>query len=77
PEEAILTIRDSGIGIPAKEKQRVFDSFYRATNVGAIKGTGLGLAIAKKCVELHRGKINLDSEVGVGTKFQVVLPYLD
>ncbi|WP_353838080.1 response regulator [Moorena sp. SIO4E2] len=77
PEEAILTIRDSGIGIPSKEKQRVFDSFYRATNVGAIKGTGLGLAIAKKCVELHRGKINLDSEVGVGTKFQVILPYLD
>ncbi|NEO64484.1 MAG: HAMP domain-containing histidine kinase, partial [Moorea sp. SIO4G2] len=47
------------------------------TNVGAIKGTGLGLAIAKKCVELHRGKINVDSEVGVGTKFQVVLPYLE
>ncbi|WP_365972643.1 response regulator [Moorena sp. SIO4G3] len=76
PEEAILTIRDSGIGIPPKEKQRVFESFYRATNVGAIKGTGLGLAIAKKCVELHRGKINLDSEIGVGTKFQVILPYL-
>ncbi|WP_242058797.1 ATP-binding protein [Microcoleus sp. FACHB-SPT15] len=73
-DQAIFCIRDKGIGIPKDEQEPVFDSFYRASNTGTIAGTGVGLAIAKKCVELHQGKITVDSEVGVGTTFTVKLP---
>jgi PAS domain S-box-containing protein len=71
---AIFRIQDSGIGIPPKDLERLFESFHRASNVGAIRGTGLGLAIVKKCVDTHRGEIAISSEVGVGTTFTVTLP---
>jgi PAS domain S-box-containing protein len=74
PGQAIFRIRDEGIGIPTEERERLFELFYRASNVGTIQGTGLGLAIAKKCVDLHQGQITVDSEVGVGTTFTVTLP---
>lgn len=74
PGKAIFRIRDEGIGIPLKEQQRLFESFHRCTNVGRIKGTGLGLSIVKKCVDLHGGQIEVESEVGVGTLFIVTLP---
>ncbi|MBW4647111.1 MAG: PAS domain S-box protein [Kastovskya adunca ATA6-11-RM4] len=73
-EEATFEIKDGGIGIPPDALQRLFESFYRATNVGKIAGTGLGLAIVKKVVDLHQGKIEVASEVGVGTTFTVVIP---
>ncbi|GAC1493226.1 MAG: hypothetical protein NVS2B14_06270 [Chamaesiphon sp.] len=73
-EQAIFEIKDSGIGIPEADKEQLFNAFHRATNVGTISGTGLGLAIAKKAVDLHRGKITFESEVGVGTTFTVYLP---
>lgn len=71
---AIFRIQDSGIGIPPKDLERLFESFHRASNVGAIRGTGLGLAIVKKCVDTHRGEIAIASEVAVGTTFTVTLP---
>lgn len=71
---AIFRIQDNGIGIPAAELENLFESFGRASNVGAIPGTGLGLAIVKKCVDLHQGKITVESEVGAGTTFTVTLP---
>jgi signal transduction histidine kinase len=70
----IFRIQDSGIGIPAEDLERLFESFGRASNVGAIPGTGLGLAIVKRCVDLHKGEISVESEVGVGTTFTVTLP---
>ena len=73
-DQAIFKIRDEGIGIPPEDQARVFDSFYRASNAGTIQGTGLGLAIAKKCVELQGGQIMVESQVGVGTTFTVILP---
>ncbi len=73
-EEVIFQIKDKGIGITPEEQQHLFESFYRASNVGNIPGTGLGLAIAKQCVDLHGGKIAVNSEVGVGTTFTVTLP---
>jgi PAS domain S-box-containing protein len=73
-ESAVFRIRDSGIGIPQKDVEQLFESFMRASNVGSIPGTGLGLAIVKKCVDLHGGNISIDSEVGVGTTFTVTLP---
>lgn len=72
--QAIFRIRDEGIGIPPEDRERLFESFYRGSNVGTIQGTGLGLALAKKCVDLHQGQITLNSEVGVGTTFTVILP---
>lgn len=72
--EVIFQIQDQGIGIPPEDQLHLFEPFHRATNVGNISGTGLGLAIVKKCVDLHRGKIAVNTEVGVGTKFTVTLP---
>jgi signal transduction histidine kinase len=73
-DKAVFRIQDEGIGIPVTEQNQLFDSFYRASNVGTISGTGLGLAIVKKSVDLHGGNITVDSEVGVGTTFSVMLP---
>jgi signal transduction histidine kinase len=71
---AVFRIQDTGIGIPSKDIEKVFESFGRASNVGTIPGTGLGLAIVKKCVDLHGGEIAIESELGVGTTFIVKLP---
>ncbi|HEY9872661.1 MAG TPA: sensor histidine kinase, partial [Candidatus Obscuribacterales bacterium] len=65
--------RDEGIGIPEADKERIFERFHRASNVGSISGTGLGLSIIKQAVELHGGSISLESEVGVGTTFTVCI----
>jgi PAS domain S-box-containing protein len=73
-DKAIFEIQDRGIGIPREDQARLFEFFYRAKNVGAIAGTGLGLAIVRTCVDLHRGEIAINSEVGVGTRFTVSLP---
>lgn len=70
----IFYIQDRGIGIPAAEQAQVFEPFYRGSNVGTISGTGLGLAIVKRSVDLLAGKITLKSELGIGTKFTVVIP---
>ncbi|WP_052672204.1 PAS domain S-box protein [Aliterella atlantica] len=76
-EKAInFQIQDRGIGIPASEQAHLFDSFYRASNVGNISGTGLGLAIVKKAVDLHQGTITVKSEVGVGTTFLISIPLI-
>lgn len=72
----VTEISDSGIGIPKEEIEKVFDEFYRASNVPKdIKsGSGLGLSIAKQIVENHKGKIWVASEPGVWTKFTFILP---
>ena len=73
-KEVIFRVKDEGIGIPDIDKVQLFESFYRASNVGTISGTGLGLTIVKQAVDLHGGKITVESEVGVGTTFLVSLP---
>ena len=72
----VTEISDSGIGIPKEDLTRVFDEFYRASNVPKdIKtGSGLGLSIVKQIVEDHKGKIWAESEIGVWTKFTFILP---
>jgi signal transduction histidine kinase len=72
--ELCLKIRDNGIGIPPEELPHIFESFYRAQNVGNISGTGLGLAIAHAVVELHHGTITVDSVESQGTTFTVTIP---
>ena len=73
-DEAVFRVRDQGIGIPAEEVGHLFESFHRASNVGAIQGTGLGLAIVKAAVQAHGGTIAVDSALGKGATFTVRLP---
>lgn len=67
-------IEDKGIGISTEDQQKLFESFYRAKNVGNIPGTGLGLAIVKQAVELHQGEIDVTSNLGTGTTFTITIP---
>ncbi|MBD2502842.1 PAS domain S-box protein [Anabaena azotica] len=73
-ERAVFEVQDWGIGIPPEDITHLFESFYRAKNVGNILGTGLGLAIVKKCVDICQGEIFVSSKLGVGTVFTVNLP---
>ncbi|MBD2103039.1 ATP-binding protein [Leptolyngbya sp. FACHB-261] len=73
-EEAVFQVRDTGIGIPPADQLHMFEAFHRAENVGRIPGTGLGLTMVQKCLELHRGQISVNSELGAGTVFTVKLP---
>jgi signal transduction histidine kinase len=70
----VFEVADRGIGIPPDEVTHLFESFHRASNVGAIQGTGLGLAIVKNAVEKHGGAIEVKSALGEGTSFTVRLP---
>jgi PAS domain S-box-containing protein len=74
--QTVFTVSDQGIGIPIGEIEQLFETFHRASNVGQISGTGLGLAIVKQAVELHGGGIDVDSEIGRGTRFTVRLDIL-
>lgn len=77
PQDHHLTfiVEDRGIGIPADNLQHLFAPFYRADNVGEEKGTGLGLSIVQTCVELHQGRIEVESELQRGTRFIVTIPH--
>lgn len=74
--QAVITVTDNGIGIPAEAQSRVFERFYRVDKGRARKngGTGLGLAIVKHIVQLYGGTVALESEVGKGSTFTVKLP---
>ena len=73
---AVLTVRDTGIGIPAAEQSRVFERFYRVdkSHSRAIGGTGLGLSIVKHAAAYHHAAIRLESQPGKGTAVTVVFP---
>ncbi len=71
--EATFEVADRGIGIPAEDQPRLFETFHRARNVGNISGTGLGLAIVRKSLELHGGAIRFESTPGRGTRFHVAI----
>lgn len=74
--KAVITVEDTGIGIPTEEQERIFERFYRVdkSHSKAIGGTGLGLSIVKHVVLLHHGNIGIKSEAGNGTTITVVLP---
>jgi signal transduction histidine kinase len=71
---AHLEVRDTGVGIPREELDRLFDRFFRASTAAVASGTGLGLSIVKSIVGAHRGTISVESEVGAGTTVVVDLP---
>ncbi|MFE4107278.1 response regulator [Almyronema epifaneia] len=73
-ESVEFQVQDAGIGIPTIDQASLFESFWRASNVGNLPGVGLGLSIVKKCVERQQGAIAFESQEGVGTTFTVRLP---
>ena len=71
--EAVVSVHDSGCGIPEAIRGRIFDAFFTTKPTG--EGSGLGLDIVKKIIDKHHGRIEVQSEVGAGTTFLVYLPY--
>jgi PAS domain S-box-containing protein len=73
-DKVLIKITDQGIGIPDDDKERMFQPFRRAGNVGDTGGSGLGLSIIKQAVELHGGTVTFTSQLNVGTTFTVTIP---
>jgi len=75
-DEMQFSVKDDGIGIPKDQQKKIFEKFFRASNVGRVEaeGTGLGLYIAKAIIEGHGGRIWFESEEGKGTRFFFSLP---
>ena len=69
-----IHVIDYGIGIPEDELPKLFDTFFRASNVDNIQGTGLGLSIVKQFVKIHKGDISVKSEIGKGSTFILNFP---
>lgn len=76
PDSVVLSVRDTGEGIPAEHLDHVFDRFYKAdtSRAGDQRGSGLGLSIVKAIVERHGGRVTVRSQEGLETVFDIVLP---
>jgi signal transduction histidine kinase len=69
-----ISVRDTGVGISAEDQERIFEEFYQVGASRTQEGTGLGLALTRRLVELHHGRLSVESEPGVGSTFTVTLP---
>ena len=69
----IFSIKDNGVGISEEEQKKIFEKFYKSDKSRNSEGNGLGLSIVKRIVEIHKGKIILESNVGVGTNIIIKL----
>jgi signal transduction histidine kinase len=79
-QNAIVEVHDQGFGIPREALSKIFDKFYRVTddqNVREVTGSGLGLSLVKQIVDMHNGHMEVDSEVGKGSVFSVILPKIN
>lgn len=72
--DVMITVQDKGIGIPADELKHIYDPFFRASNTKEFEGYGIGMPLANNIIQLHKGTIEVQSEVGVGTRVMVRLP---
>ena len=70
----VISISDTGIGIPEEEQEKVFDRYYRGQEENQYEGIGIGLSLTKELIDLHKGAIWVESEVGKGSTFYVALP---
>jgi len=71
-QEVVITVEDTGVGIPKEELDHIFDPFFTTKEIGV--GTGLGLSIAYGIIEKHYGAISVESKEGEGTRFTIRLP---
>ncbi|MGB3294898.1 MAG: CHASE domain-containing protein [Phormidesmis sp.] len=76
-QKIVFQVKDKGIGISKTDQQRLYEAFYRGSNVGEIGGTGLGLSVVSACLQIHQGTLTCQSELGKGTTFEVVVPQVD
>jgi len=70
-----ICVADRGIGMSSYDAEKIFENFHRGTNATNIKGTGIGMSVVKRCVDLHNGKIKVESKLNKGTTIKVTLPY--
>ena len=77
PATAVVSVTDSGLGIPTEDLERIFERYARieSANTRYIAGTGLGLPIVKQIVEMHGGKVTVESEAGAGSTFSFTIPW--
>ena len=75
-DSVAVAVQDNGPGVRPQDRKKIFERFYRADDLlsRTTEGTGLGLAICKRIVELHGGRIELDTREGHGSTFRVLLP---
>jgi two-component system sensor histidine kinase KdpD len=75
-DELVISVQDEGCGIAASEQEKIFNKFYRSQSneKNSISGLGMGLAIARGIIEIHQGKIWVESQLGKGSKFYFSLP---
>lgn len=73
-KNVLVSVEDSGCGIPEEDRQRIFEKFYQAESSHQQEGNGLGLSLAKRIVDIHQGRISVENRPGGGSKFTVVLP---
>lgn len=74
PDTIVIRVRDNGVGIPKEELKHIFELFYQSPSTKSMSGTGIGLAFTKMLVDKMHGKITVESEIGKGTTFTVILP---
>jgi signal transduction histidine kinase len=74
--EVCFSVRDTGMGVPLEDQERIFESFAQGPHSveGKIQGTGLGLAISRRLVEMHGGRIWVESKPGQGSTFTFTIP---
>jgi signal transduction histidine kinase/DNA-binding response OmpR family regulator len=74
-QDLVVLVADTGVGVPAEDRERIFDAFQQgARSSGQVEGTGLGLTLSKRILELHGGRIWVESEAGKGSTFGIALP---
>jgi signal transduction histidine kinase len=73
-DQVLVTVRDSGAGIAASDQARIFEAFQRGDRRAIVEGTGLGLTLSRRFVELHGGRIWVESALGAGSTFGFAIP---
>lgn len=73
-DQVLVTVRDTGVGIAVSDQARIFEAFQRGDRRASVEGTGLGLTLSRRFVELHGGRIWVESALGAGSTFGFAIP---